>query len=293
MSGVTFRRAGREAGETREEVREPGPPAVVEWARRELGFEPDERQRELLERRVKRGILKCTRQWGKSTVAAVMAVHRALYPFKSPQNGQFRSPSGSASAQRTVTAPLRADAKTLVVVACPTEKQSAELVWKARDFAMKAGVKLRGDGSNRISLQFPNGSRIIGIPGREATLRGYSAVSLLIIDEASRVEDAVYKALRPMLAVGDGDLWLLSTPFGKRGFFYENWTAGGEEWVRVQVAATECARISKDFLAEERRQLGDAWFRQEYMGEFIDNEQQMFQRELLMDALEDGNGLGF
>ncbi|MGP8205931.1 MAG: terminase large subunit domain-containing protein, partial [Acidimicrobiales bacterium] len=127
---------------------------------------------------------------------------------------------------------------------------SAELVWKARDFAMKAGVKLRGDGSNRISLQFPNGSRIIGIPGREATLRGYSAVSLLIIDEASRVEDAVYKALRPMLAVGDGDLWLLSTPFGKRGFFYENWTAGGEEWVRVQVAATECARISKDFLAE-------------------------------------------
>jgi hypothetical protein len=57
-------------------------------------------------------------------------------------------------------------------------------------------------------------------------LRGFSAVSLLIIDEASRVEDSVYKALRPMLAVGNGDLWLLSTPFGKRGFFYENWAGG-------------------------------------------------------------------
>jgi len=107
----------------------------------------------------------------------------------------------------------------LVVVACPTEKQSAELVWKARDFMMKLGLRRRGDGSNRISLRFPNGSRIVGIPGKEATLRGFSAVSLLIIDEASRVDDDVYKALRPMLAVGKGDLWLLSTPFGKRGFF--------------------------------------------------------------------------
>ncbi len=237
---------------------------MVEFAEGRLGFFPDESQKRLLRTRVRRGMVKCTRQWGKSTVAAVMAIYRAYF-----------------------------HAKSLIVVACPTEKQSAELVWKARDFAVRAGVKLRGDGSNRISLRFPNGSRIIGIPGKEATLRGYSAVSLLIIDEASRVEDAVYKALRPMLAVGDGDLWLLSTPFGKRGFFYENWAGGDEEWTRVEVKATECPRISKEFLEGERKQLGDAWFRQEYMGEFIDNDRQMFGRELVMGALEDGDALHF
>jgi hypothetical protein len=29
----------------------------------------------------------------------------------------------------------------------------------------------------------------------------------------------MYKSLRPTLAVGNGDLWLMSTPYGKRGFF--------------------------------------------------------------------------
>ena len=244
---------------------EPGRvPDVVEFARLRLEFLPDLRQEALLLSGVSRGMVNCSRQWGKSTVAAVMAVHRAY----------FR-------------------AKSLVVVACPTEKQSAELVWKARDFMAKLGMRQRRDGSNRISLRFPNGSRIVGLPGREATLRGFSAVSLLIIDEASRVEDAVYKALRPMLAVGDGDLWLLSTPFGKRGFFYENWAGGSEDWARTSVPATECSRITEKFLEEERRQMGDLWFRQEYMCEFIDEAQQMFGRDLVMAALDEGEPLRF
>ena len=179
----------------------------------------------------------------------------------------------------------------VVVVAGPTERQSAELVWKARDFLIRLGVRRRGDGSNRISLRLPNGSRIVGIPGKEATLRGYSAVSLLVVDEAARVDDAVYKALRPMLAVGGGDLWLLSTPNGKRGFFYENWTSGSEDWTRVATPATECSRISKEFLEEERRQMGDAWFRQEYLCEFMDDGQQMFERDVVMGAMEDGETL--
>src|ERR1035438_8588851 len=246
----------------------PALPGVVEFARSRLSFSPDPLQGDLLGDSTGSGgarrIVNCTRQWGKSTVAAVMAVHRAY------------------------TRP-----KSLVVVACPTEKQSAELVWKARDFMGKLGLRQRRDGSNRISLRFPNGSRIVGIPGKEATLRGFSAVSLLIIDEASRVEDAVYKALRPMLAVGNGDLWLLSTPFGKRGFFYENWAGGGEDWVRTAVPATECPRITAEFLDEERRQLGGLWFQQEYLCEFIEDGQEMFARDVVMAALDEGETLRF
>jgi hypothetical protein len=87
---------------------------------------------------------------------------------------------------------------------------------------------------------------------------------MLLIDEASRVEDAMYKALRPMLAVGDGDLWLMSTPLRKRGFFYSTWVNGGPDWHRVRVTALECPRIKRAFLEEDRgQQKGD--FEMEYM----------------------------
>src|SRR5437899_12202660 len=58
----------------RQEATEAGDP--VAFAREKLGFNPDEKQMAML-RGGKRGILNCSRQWGKSTVAAAKAVHRA------------------------------------------------------------------------------------------------------------------------------------------------------------------------------------------------------------------------
>ena len=146
---------------------------------------------------------------------------------------------------------------------------------------------MRGDGHNDLSLLFPNKSRIVGLPGTEGTVRGFSAVSLLLIDEASRVDDSMYKALRPMLAVGRGDLWLMSTPWGKRGFFYEAWEHGGPGWARFRVPATECPRFDTEFLEEEALNLGDLWMRQEYMCEFVDNGASVFDRDLVEASLDD------
>jgi hypothetical protein len=231
---------------------------AVDFARKRLRFEPDERQVAVLASDAKRGILNCTRQWGKSTVAAAKAVHRAY------------------------TKP-----KSLVLVASPTDRQSAELLWKASEMVERLGIRPRGDGANTTSLLFPNGSRIIGLPGVEATTRGFSAVSLLLIDEAARVEDALYRALRPVLAAGGGDLWLMSTPFGKRGFFYECWEHEPQDrWFRMTVQAPDCPRIPADFLEEERRAVGPHWFAQEYMGEFVDNGASIFGREMVERAID-------
>ena len=109
----------------------------------------------------------------------------------------------------------------------------------------------------------------------------------MLIDEAARVEDSLHKALRPMLAVGGGDLWLMSTPFGRQGFFYETWTHGAEAWKRVSVKATECPRIPAEFLEEERAHMDAAWFRQEYLCEFIEGVRELFGRDLVEDALDD------
>ena len=83
-------------------------------------------------------------------------------------------------------------------------------------------------------------------------------------------------------------MWLMSTPYGKRGFFYEAWQYGGDDWFRVSVKATDCPRIGKDFLEEERRTMGVEWFEQEYRCAFIDNGIAMFGRDLAEAAVDDG-----
>jgi len=222
-------------------------------AHERLGLEFDPMQKRVLMSRAKRGLLNCCRQWGKSTVTAAKAVLHA------------ESQPGS-----------------LTLVVSPSARQSGEFLRKATEFARRLGIRPRGDGDNEISLELPNRARIVGLPGSEATIRGFSAVSLLLVDEAARVSDELYLALRPMLAVSDGALWLMSTPFGKRGFFYEAWVHGGPEWERYRAPGTECPRIRAEFLEEELRAMGERWFRQEYLCEFEDTVSGVFD----MDAVE-------
>jgi len=227
---------------------------VARFARERLEFEADATQSLVMNGRIHRGLLNCTRQWGKSTITAIMAVHRAY----------FREGS-------------------LTIAVSPSGRQTGEFLRKARGFAKRLGIKARGDGDNEISMLFPNGSRIVGLPGSEATVRGFSAVSLMLVDEAARVSDDLYKAVRPFLAVGGGDLWLMSTPYGKRGFFYQEWWKGGQ-WTRFKVPGTECARIPREFLEEERAAMGEQWFQQEYLCEFVDVGGSVFNREVIEKA---------
>jgi hypothetical protein len=122
-------------------------------------------------------------------------------------------------------------------------------------------------------LEFANGSRILPLPENPDAIVGYSNVKLLVIDEASRVADELYKVVRPMLATSNGSIVGLSTPYGQRGWFFDAWQSS-EPWVRQRQTAEECPRISREFLASEAKALGDRWFNQEYLCSFesgIDN----------------------
>ena len=231
---------------------------AVEFVRTKLGLNPDDQQQQVLRSQAKRGILNCSRQWGKSTILAAKAVHRAF-------------------TQRAK----------LVLVASPSARQSTEFIRKASEMLRLLGIEPRGDGVNKGSLVLPNGSRIVGLPGKEATVRGFSAVSLLLFDEAARVDDAMYKALRPTLAVGNGDLWMMSTPRGKRGFFHDRWMFGGPDWFKLSAPATANPRIPKEFLEEERSEMGSMWFQQEYLCEFVDSGLGVFHQALVEAALDE------
>jgi hypothetical protein len=200
-------------------------------------------------------LLNCSRQSGKSTMTGAIALHRALYH------------PGS-----------------LILCLAPALRQSQELFGKVLGFYRDLGRPVSPQGERKLSLELENGSRIVTLPGSEKTIRGFSGTSLLILDEAARVEDELYFAVRPMLAVSGGALMMLSTPYGKRGIFYEEWT-GGHGWERYEVPASQCLRISEEFLEEERRVLPSWVYRQEYECSFEETEDQVFTTEMVEQAV--------
>ena len=223
-----------------------------------LGIEPDEWQARLLRSDAPQILINCGRQTGKSTIAAVLALHGAL---------------------------IRPRA--LVLILAPAERQGKELFSKVAAFYRTLGYPIPTDSYRKLGMELKNGSRIEALPGTEKTVRGFSAVDLLVVDEASRVSDELYHAVRPMLAVSGGRLLMLSTPFGKRGEFYEAWEDGGAAWERYEVPASECPRISAEFLAAERRAMPERVFLQEFQCMFCEVDDQIFSNELVMGALTD------
>jgi len=153
----------------------------------------------------------------------------------------------------------------------------------------KGEIKLLEDSKSQCTLQ--NGSRIISLPGSEGTVRGYSAVTLLILDEAARIEDTIIGATKPFLAASkDGTLIALSTPFGRRGWFWEQWIGQGD-YLRIELDAYKCPRISSKFLEQESKTLTLAQFRQEYLCSFEDEEGQMFPAELIDSIFKPKDGV--
>jgi hypothetical protein len=151
----------------------------------------------------------------------------------------------------------------LILCLAPTLRQSQELFGKVVGFYRDLDRPVSAQAERKLTLELENESRIVTLPGTEKTIRGFSGAALLIVDEASRVADELYFAVRPMLAVSGGALMMLSTPYGKRGVFFEEWT-GGLGWERYEVPASQCPRISEEFLEEERASLPPFIFRQEY-----------------------------
>jgi hypothetical protein len=206
---------------------------------RAQGLTPDPWQRSLLFEPGRQILLNCSRQSGKSRTVSSLAVHTAV----------FRPGS-------------------LTLLLSPSLRQSVELFRKVLEGYRAIGKPVAIAAANQTRLELVNGSRVVGLPGREDTVRSFSGVALLAIDEAARVPDDLYRAVRPMLAVSHGRLICLSTPFGRRGFFYHAWMDHDADWQRFCIPWQQCPRITPEFIEEERRAMGDAWVRQEYTCSF-------------------------
>lgn len=218
---------------------------------------PDPWQEALLEDGHKHVLLLCARQSGKTSVVATLAAHRALH-----------QPAAE------------------IIIVSSTQAQASEVLRRIRQILRVAELRYSQRSVQRIELA--NGARILALSSSEQSVRGYSGVSLLIIDEAARVPDELYYALTPMLAISQGDLYALSTPFGARGWFWQAWAQDREDaWHRVTVTADECPRLTPEFLAEERRRMGELWYRQEYDCQFVDATHSVFGYDLIQSLVRD------
>lgn len=217
------------------------------------GFTPDPWQAAVLREQAKKTLLlNCARQTGKSTIVALL-VTRAL---------------------------LTEDA--LVVIVAPGERQSKELMRRILRFWRKMGRLIPHTGVSQTSLHLSNGARLEAYPASSETIIGLSAVTLLVAEEASVIPDELYHYVDPMLAVSQGRLIGLSTPKGKRGWWYELWAtppAADADIARFNVRAEDCPRIDPAWLAARRRRMGDWWYQQEYNCVFQDAESSAFRSQ--------------
>jgi len=226
------------------------------FAREALNVTLDPWQRDALRSTAQRQVWLCSRQAGKSVTAAALAAHTALY-----------------------------QAGSLTLLISPSLRQSAELFRKVGDVLDNLDQRPALTEDNKLSLTMTNRSRVVSLPSSESTVRGFSGVNLIIEDEASRVDDSLHAAIRPMLAVSGGRMILMSTPAGKRGHFYDVWQDGGDRWQRTIVTASDVPRISADFLADERAALGERWYRQEYACSFEETEGALFDYATIAGAI--------
>ncbi len=220
------------------------------------GMIPDPWQATMLRGQDKRTLLLCSRQAGKSQTVAALALKVALLQWPS-----------------------------LVLLLSPSQRQSTELFrdkfLKCYEPWRKAVPPVR---ETALTIELSNGSRVVALPESESGVRCYSGVSVLVVDEASRVSDDLYRAVRPMLAVSNGRFLAMSTPFGKRGWFYEAWISQ-QPWTRIKITAPECPRIPPEFLEEEAQSIGERWFRQEYLCSWEDTVDAVFRESDIEAAM--------
>jgi hypothetical protein len=217
-----------------------------------LGFDPDDWQRDYLRSDAENLLLLCHRQSGKSSATAALAL--TIAPF---------------------------EPDSLILLLSPSLRQSGELFRKVTDGYEALGRPVPTVEDSSTTLALANGSRVVCLPGSAATVRGYSGPRLVVIDEASRANDELLAAVSPMLAVSRGRLVLLSTPYGKRGFFYENWSNDSSDWERIKFTAPDNPRIDPEWLERERLKIGERMYQQEYLCEFVETDDQLFSEDVI------------
>ena len=226
--------------------------------------------------------LRCSRQSGKSTAVALKA-RRLAYDYPGTTT-LILAPAlrQSSLLYEKVRALLELD--NMEVIKGKLGEQTFTSILKKHQAYREAGIFLDKE-PTKSRIRLKNGSQILCEPCGEtgAKIRGYS-VDFMIVDEAQKIPNQVWIAVIPMMATSKkmrntGWTIILGTPAGTTGYYYECF--GDNDYEHIHVSADECPRISKTFLAKERRRLTKADYEREYLANFVESIRQYFPSKLI------------
>lgn len=232
----------------------------------------DEWQRELLAH--DGNLLLCTgRQVGKTTIFSIKA---AEYLVRHPNS-------------RIIIVSLTEDQAKLIIVMILDylEKHYKTEIGKGKDKPTQNKVTLK---NKAVALARP-----VGNTGD--AVRGFTG-DILIIDEASRMPELVWTAGKPTLLTTAGQIWICSTPAGKKGYFWEAFQNKNDKFKVFRISSEEVIRnrpISESwterqrdeaikFLEQERKDMTELQYGQEYLGLFLDDLMRFFDDKLINEV---------
>ncbi|MEK7661915.1 MAG: terminase large subunit, partial [Patescibacteria group bacterium] len=235
-------------------------------------LELDSWQKEVLE--YNGDVLLCTgRRVGKTQIMAIKAAERML------------------------------KSKCQIVIASLSEDQAKLIILMIVDYLQRTNKKQMKTGNkdtNQSKVTTKNGSTAIARPVGQTgdALRGFNG-DVLILDEVSRFNELIMTAATPILLTTGGQIWMCSTPFGKKGYFWEKFDEAfnkkaedarfktfyktSEDVVYnrpISESWTEKQRSKAiELLEKEKKDKSELVYGQEYLGLFMEDLQRFYDDE--------------
>ena len=234
----------------------PNAETPADWAFRALHFQPSKLQSEILNYQGDRLILCCARQWGKSTIVAIKALYEAVH-----------------------------NPGTVTIILSRTKPQASIILQRIRANMAALDLPIKRHQGRDHSIALPNGAAIFAIAHNAETAVGYTA-NTLIVDEAAVVADETFAAALPSIARTNGKLWMLSTPNGQTGTFYNIWHDQKlSHWHRVKATVDDVDDANKEIIDLHMR-LYPARAKQDFYCEFVQPAGRLVSAELFKNFVD-------
>ena len=234
-----------------------------------FGFSPFDYQKRILDSDTKETIVVCGRQVGKTETASVIPADFAL-----------------------------THAGEDVMIAARFQETADELFRRTKQHFSNTGLSNDAIGitkANQSTYEFDNGARILSRTlGRNADQVRGQLPRCIVVEEAALVDTDVYeKVIEPMFATHDEyELYLISTPRGKRGYLWETWNEEDNGWTKIRVPTSESPLVDDEWIQERREKVDEITFRQEYLGEFVEEGDSYLPYSLVDPCVQDGATAG-
>jgi len=178
-----------------------------------------------------------------------------------------------------------------VLVAAPFQETADELFREAKEH-LKAIGDLETIGvisDNKREWEFDNGSRIIsGTLGVDGVGQRGKNPSCVIIDEAAYVPDEIFnEVIEPFfLTHSSYEYYLFSTPAGKSGYYYEK-VEFDDNWYSPHWPSRINPLVDREWLDQKEEEKDELTFKQEYLGEFVDESEAYLPHDLVMSCVDE------